>query len=332
MATIRKRGPLQWQAFVRRKGYPRQSKTFETRKNAEAWARMVEREIETGAWRDSREAESTTLHECLERYINEVSVHKKGFRQECNKANVIARHPIASMLMANIRGSHIALYRDHRVSEKMSPSTIQKELALLSHLFNTARKEWGMESLQNPVALVRKPKISNQRDRRLESGEEERLLHACNESQNPYLAPLVILALETGQRKGRLLKMEWDKVKFDKRKIIMPDDSPENKKAPVEIPLSSRALEILRSLHNEQSSERIINSSDNALKLSFLRARKRAGMEDFRFHDLRHEATSRFFEKGLNPMEVAAITGHKTLQMLKRYTHLKAEDLAAKLG
>jgi len=328
MATIRKRGQYQWQAIIRRKGHPQQSKTFETRKDAEAWARKIEREMDTGAWRDTRESESTTLHVCLERYLNEVSIHKKGHREEINKARVIARHPIASKFIGNIRGSDIAQYRDIRINEGKAASTIQKELALLSHLFNTARKEWGMETLQNPVQLVRKPKINNSRNRRLVDDEENRLLKACRESKNQWLEPAVILALETGQRKGRVLQMRWENIDFAKQIIYMPDKISDNKNAPDEIPLFPRAIELLAAIRKPEGP--IIESSDNALKLAFIRACERAGIENLRFHDLRHEATSRLFERNLNMIEVAEVTGHKTLQMLKRYAHPKAENIVKK--
>jgi len=160
-----KRGAYQWQTIVRRKGYPQQSKTFETRKDVAAWARKIEREIETGTWRDSREAESTTLFECLERYINEVSIHKKGYKQEVHKANIIVRHPISSMFMSSIRGTDIAKFCDYRLAEGKSASTIQKELLISVY---AEMSIYTVRFTVPPVQPARKPKVDNARNRRLE--------------------------------------------------------------------------------------------------------------------------------------------------------------------
>lgn len=334
MATIRKRGAYQWQAIVRRKGYPQQSKTFETRKNAESWARKIERDIEAGHWRDSGEADRTTLAECLQRYIDEISSKKKSGKQEFYKANCILKHPVSNMYMSNIRSVDIADYRKSRESDDLAPSTIQKEMALLSHLFNVARKEWGMESLKNPVQDVSNPKVSNARDRRLEGDEEQRLLEACSprfHNSNPWLLPLVQLAIETAMRQGELLDLQWKDIDIKKQILKCRNKDPKGKDLHRYVPLSRKACGIFTSLPRSMDG-RTFPTSQNAIKLAFNRARERAGMADFRFHDLRHEATSRLFEKGLDPMEVSTITGHKTLQMLKRYTHLRAQDLVKKLG
>jgi integrase len=97
------------------------------------------------------------------------------------------------------------------------------------------------------------------------------------------------------------------------------------------MPLSSRAVATLENLPRNLDG-RVFGTTYEGIHQAFVRACRRAGIADLRFHDLRHEATSRLFEKGFNPMEVSAITGHKTLQMLKRYTHLRAEDLAKRMG
>jgi len=352
MASISKRGPYQWQAKIRRKGYPVQSKTFEMKFQAEAWARQIESDMDKGNFIARTEAENTTLSECLERYIREVSVLKKGGKQEAMKARNIFRHPISKLHMANVRSSDIATYRDVRLAEGKAPSTVQKELALLSHMFNVARREWGMESLNNPVQLVSKPKVNNQRDRRLVDDEEKRLLDACSaqfHNSNPWIKPLVILALETAMRKGELLGLMWNDIDFARKILRSKNKDPKGNDLRRYVPLSSRAISTLRELPRSVNGQ-VFQTSSNAVKLAFPRACKRAcehvfehtagkkkkchcpGIEGLRFHDLRHEATSRLFEKGLNPMQVASITGHKTLQMLKRYTHLRAEDLVKLLN
>ena len=349
MATIRKRGPYQWQVSIRRKGYPVQHRTFEIKADAEAWARSVENKMDRGLFISRAAAESTTLADCLKRYLKEVTPQKKGARQEAMKARIILRHQIASLYMANVRGSDMAGYRDDRLAEGKAPSTVQKELALLSHMFNTARREWGMESITNPVQLISKPKINNQRDRRLQSDEEERLLAACSplfHNSNVWLKPLVLMALETAMRKGELLDLRWKNIDFDKRQLKCKNKDPKGEALVRYVPVSTLAIETLKDLPRSVNG-RVFQTTDNAIKLAFPRACKRAcehvyehksgkkkkcncqGIEGLRFHDLRHEATSRFVESGLfTDVQVASITGHKTLQMLKRYAHMRPSDLA----
>ena len=128
--------------------------------------------------------------------------------------------------------------------------------------------------------------------------------------------------------KGELLSLCWDNIDLYRRTAHLPMTKNGTSR---DIPLSSRAIDALNALPRNLSGF-VFPVSRVALRGLWLRACRRAGIEDLRFHDLRHEATSRFFEKGLNVMEVASITGHKDLRMLQRYTHLRAEDLAVKLG
>ncbi|RMH12361.1 MAG: site-specific integrase [Gammaproteobacteria bacterium] len=349
MATIIQRPNGKWQVKVRRTGFPSLSKTFNTKTDATRWARKIEAEMDRGSYLPSQEAERLSLGDCLQRYLREVTPRKKGAAQELMKARVILRHPIAELSMARIRGSDIARYRDDRLAEGKAASTVIKELALLSHLFNISRREWGMEGLVNPVQLVSKPKVNNQRDRRLLPHEEERLLAACSlpfRNANPWLRPMVILALETAMRKGELLDLRWQDIDFAKRQLRCRNKDPKGEVSYRFVPLSSRAIATLRELPRSVDGK-VFQTTDNAIKLAFTRACKRAckhvhehepgkrkkcscsGIEGLRFHDLRHEATSRFVESGLfTDIQVASITGHKTLQMLKRYSHMRPSDLA----
>ncbi len=140
----------QWQVEIRRKGFPYQTKTFETKVDAEAWARMIEHEMDRGVFIDRSEAEATTLSEALQRYLGEVTVTKKGAREESLKIGKLIRHPISTRFIANIRPSDMAAFRDEMLSTGAAASTVQKYLAILSHLFSTASKEWGM-GITNPA-------------------------------------------------------------------------------------------------------------------------------------------------------------------------------------
>ena len=353
MATIAPRFDDQnvrigWQVRIRKKGYPQQVKTFRSKTEAQAWAKATEAEMERGLWRDRTEAESTTLFEALTRYGEQVSSRKRSADREQRMIRQWQDRKIARTALARITSKDVAQIIGDMEAEGKSPNTIRLHLALLSHLFTVAQTEWGMESLGNPVQIARKrkPKLPQGRDRRLQGDEAERLLAECAKAQNPWLRPVVIFAVETAMRAGEMLQTKrktdedsgerpiqttgllWKNVDLDKRTAYLPETKNGTARA---VPLSSVAIEVLRALPHS-GDDRVFGTTYEAIHLSFTRACRRAGIQDLRFHDLRHEATSRFFEKGLNPMQVAAITGHKTLQMLKRYTHLRAEDLAKMLG
>ncbi len=341
MATFDKRGDLQWRVQIRKKGYPVQRKTFDSRAEAEAWSATVESEMARGVFVSRQEAEQTTLLEAFERYEREVSSTKKGYAREKERIRTWKAHPLARRSLASIRGGDLAAFRDERL-KKVAANTVRLDLALVSHLFTIARKEWGMEGLSNPASAIRKPKLPQGRDRRLKDGELERILSS---TESPVLPSIVRLAIETGMRRGEIASLTWEVVDLKKRTILLSDTKNGERRL---VPLSKEAVRILSDLPRSLDGE-LWGIEAGWITKGFLealnRARKsyvkeceekgakpdRTFLTNLRFHDLRHEATSRFFEKGLNPMEVSAITGHKTLQMLRRYTHLKPENLARML-
>jgi integrase len=333
MATINSREDqdgitIGWQAIVRRKGYPSQTKTFRAKKDAEAWARGVEAEMDRGVWRDRSAAEGTTLKECLDRYMREVLYGKKdGGKREAGYVRQWMARPVSCRFMAAIRGKHVAESVKEMEAEGKSANTIRLHLSLLSHLFNVARTEWGMEALSNPVELVRKPKLPQGRDRRLVGDEEERLL-ACAKDYGEPMPSIIAIALETAMRRAEICGLRWENVDLSSRTVLVKDTKNGTDRR---VPLSATAMAVLRDLPRRIDGL-VWNVKPDTVTQAFERICQRAGIDGLTFHDLRHEATSRLFEKGFNPMEVSAITGHKTLQMLKRYTHLRAEDLAKRMG
>jgi integrase len=333
MATINPRQDqdgitIGWQAIVRRKGYPSQTKTFRTKKDAEAWARGVEAEMDRGVWRDRSAAEGTTLRECLDRYMREVLPGKKdGGKREAGYVRQWSARPVSCRFMAAIRGKDVAEAIKEMEAEGKSANTIRLHLALLSHLFNVARTEWGMEALSNPVEVVRKPRLPQGRERRLIGDEEERLLASARVYGEP-MPSIITIALETAMRRAEICGLRWENVDMTGRVAMLPDTKNGTFRR---VPLSSVAVSVLTSLPRRLDGQ-VWDVKPDTVTQAFERICQRAGIDGLTFHDLRHEATSRLFEKGFNPMEVSAITGHKTLQMLKRYTHLRAEDLAKRMG
>lgn len=329
MATIRKKGDYQWHVQVRRKGFPSQTKTFDIKTDAEAWARMIESEMDRGVFIDRSEAENTTLAEALTRYMQEVTPSKKGAQRETDRIKRWLEHPLAARFLATIRGKDIAEFRDEWRKSGLAENTIRLEIALLSQVFETARKEWGMESLSNPCRNIKLPGSSAQRERRLQGDEEARLLEALSKGRNPHAVPIVRFAIATAMRQGEILGLEWKNVDLKKRVAHLEDTKNGESR---DVPLSSAAIDILNSMPRPIDGGKIFRMTQDGLIRAFSRACAATGIEGLRFHDLRHEATSRLFEGDFSIAEVSAITGHKTLQMLKRYTHLRAEDLARKLG
>jgi len=327
MATIEKRGQF-WRVKIRRASLPPQTRTFDNRMHAQQWARSVESDLDKGIVVDRRTAQRLSLAEVLERYRREVTPTKRGSADENLRLKAMAQRPFARIRMSALTSSQLAAYRDERL-KVVSGATVNREFSVLSHAIDTARREWDVYLPTNPCTLVRRPPQGRPRDRRLQGDEEKRLLAACRGARNKWLVHFVALAIETGMRRGELLGLLWDNVDLERRTAFLPVTKNGESRG---VPLSSRAIEVLRALPPSTNGRVFAELTREALKQSFNRAARRAGITGLRVHDLRHEATSRFFEKGLNVMEVASVTGHKTLQMLKRYTHLSVTDLATRLG
>jgi integrase len=337
MATVTRR-KAGYQVQVRRAGYPTRSKSFTALRDAEAWARQIENEQDRGLYLDRTEADKQTLGGILDRYLREVSPTHKGLNNETICITALKRDALCSYRASALSGKLFADWRDRRL-QAVGPATVNRELNLLSAAINVARKEWGIH-IENPVALIRRPHAGKGRTRRLSDDESQRLLSVLKiggrrqdgtfdgGARNYWIAPLVQLALETGMRQGELLKLMWADVDLTARTAHLPDTKNGDART---VPLSTRAAMVLSHLPHSIDGQ-VFPITKGAVQKAFLRGCRRAGVHDLRFHDLRHEAISRFFELGLNPMEVAAISGHKTLHMLKRYTHLKATNLARKLG
>jgi integrase len=330
-----------YQVKIRKQGFPTVTKQFDRLADAERFAIDTLKAMTDRTWTDRREAERTTLAAALERYRTEVTVHKKTAYGETKLLGRLKETRLAEYSLATIQGSDIAQYRDERLAEGAKPNTVRIELALLSHLYTVAASDWGMP-LANPLRHARKPKLPPGRDRRLSPelksvtidgkdkklNEEQRLLAACRESKSKWLEPIVRMAIETGMRRGEILGLRWEHVDLERCTAFLPDTKNGDSRT---VPLSPAAREVLRGLPRSIDG-RVFPLGPDGFVHTFQRATAKAGIADLTFHDLRHEATSRFFERGLDVMQVAAITGHKSLSMLKRYTHLRAEDLAKRLG
>lgn len=330
MASIRELSSGKFQVQVRHRGMRPVAKSFNTKTEAQRFARLLESEIDRGVFVDRSEAQRSALGELIDRYLAEVTPLKKSARSNAQCLRQLKQH-FGAISPAALRSVDVAAYRDARLKSGRAGATVVKEINSLSHLVDVAIKDWGVALHANPVNLVRRPPVARGRERRLMPGEEVRLFAACAKSRAVMLAPVVRFAIETGMRMGEILSLEWRYVDMAQRVATLPDTKTGDAR---QVPLSTAALAAISPLPRHFKDGRVFWtwSRADSLENAWRRAVKAAGIQDLRFHDLRHEAVSRLFELGLNPMEVATISGHKTLQMLKRYTHLRAAELALKIG
>jgi len=336
MASFRKRAG-RWQARVNQAGASPLVKTFDTKSDAERWARAIQRDIDLGTYLSRNDAETTTVSQVIERYSLEVVPNFKGAeREKYTLRNLNAF--LGTYKLASLTPLVVAKYRDKRM-EKVCGGTVLREVNSLSAMLNHARKEWGI-GLTNPVAAIRKPVPNKGRTRRLEAEEESRLMLAlepkgrCPNGQlmggarNHWVKPIVLFAIETAMRRGEILALEWEHIDLDRRVAHLPITKNGLSR---DVPLSTQAIQILRNIPRAIQG-RVFPITAEALKRVFIRACASANIKDLHFHDLRHEATSRMAHLLPNVIELASVTGHQDLKMLQRYYHTRPEELALKLG
>lgn len=325
MPTIREKGPKQFHVQIRKRGYPTQTKTFESLDAARNWATVIESEMIRGVFVSRAEAESTLVKEVLTRYGTEVLPTKRGEQSDKSRLKTLLE-AFGEYRLAGLTSSQVAKFRDQRL-QIVGPQSVIHEINLLNRVLKAATMDWGIAMPGGlPTAQVRKPAKPCGRDRRVTKSEIEKILLATESAE---LKTIVTLAVETGMRRGELSSLLWEDINLKKQTAHLPRTKTD---VPRTIPLSKTAIATLKA-DGAKKDGRVFSLQAESMSQAFERAceNHRANIQGVRFHDLRHEATSRLFEKGLNVMEVAAITGHKTLDMLKRYTHLRAEDLAKKL-
>ena len=341
MASIQKTPSSTWKAVIRKRGWPTTVKTFRTKRDAQDWARRTEDEMVRGIYINRSTSERMLVRDALDRYLAEVSLTKSPSTTRRERpAAAHLKKELGKYSLAALSPDIVATYRAKRLATGLSASSVRLELALLSHLFTIAIKEWRIGLVYNPVSSIRKPPPHPGRNRRLVGDEEEKLLKVCDGHSNPMLGWIVRIALGTGMRAGEIASLRRCQVDLDKRTITLTQTKNGSART---VPLSRSALAVVRAaLRNP------IRPFDTDLiffgepgrdgvrrpyefKAEWHRKLRAAKIKGLRFHDLRHEAVSRLVEAGLGDQEVAAISGHRSMQMLRRYTHLRAEDLVERL-
>ncbi len=328
MATIRKRNG-RWQVQVRRQGYPSQSKSFTAKQDAQTWARHTEAELDRAALpADPKRLQSATFGDLLDRYEREVTPRKRSAYAERSRIRLLKGDQLYKVSLAALTPKHVRDYLDRRL-QTVCGETARKDGKLVRHVIETARRQWAYAISSNPAALVDLPPPCKPRTRRLTASDIAKITYGLKACRSPYLRAAIALAIETGMRRGELIAARWDDLDLERGLLVIPVTKTD---VPRTIPLTPTACQIIRDLQAMSDGDiRLLPVSANALRLAWERLKRRAQIEDLRFHDLRHEAVSRFFELGLSVPEVALISGHRDPRMLYRYTHLNPAMISIKL-
>jgi len=330
MATFRKRSGG-WRAEIHRQGV-RDSATFPTKAQAVEWATLRESEIMTHQGLGPHHNDHT-LRDAIERYVTTVSPTKKGARWEQVRLAAFAQEArFIDSKIQDVQADAIAQWRDSRLSQ-VAPSTVNREMTLISGVFNYAVKEWRW-CTANPVTQVRRPKDPPPRDRRIRADEIERMLEQLHyrEGLPPQmlmqeLAIVFLLALETAMRQGEILGLDWSRVHLKRRFVHL--DSTKNSFSR-DVPLSLRAVELLDVMGEKSRSGQVFSIRSGSADTLFRKARRKAGLDDLNFHDTRHEAITRLARK-LDVLDLARMTGHKNIRNLMIYYNATASEVASRL-
>jgi integrase len=358
MGTIKHRGEHQFQAIIRKKGYPNKSKTFETRALGKDWLEKTERSMDAGIFVDPAAGPTDLLDSILKRYLEEVVPTHKGHESEKYRINKMRRDSLARYRFTAVTSDLIAEYRNDRLKE-VSPSSVRRDLELLRSIFNYAQQEWRIK-VTNPVALIKLPGPSKARDRRISKDEETWIVRTLETTprntdgsfaegtRNPWVQRALKLSIETAMRRSELFALDWKNIDLEQQTAFLPSGATKNGYSRT-VPLSKAAVEILHTL-DPKTEGAVFPTTNNAIKLAYARAVVRARklylsdcastgkgpkpgfLEDLHWHDARHEAISRFVPKLANILELKAVSGHRDIRSLDRYYTPDSAELARKLG
>ncbi len=333
MANIQERitkdGKKVFRVRVRIKGYPLQTATFDKKTDAKLWGKQTEIAIIEGKHFKSLQSKRYTLNDLIQRYVEEALPLKPKSYKDQKQQLEVWRKEIGHLTLQEVTPSVITAFRNKLSVGKTnrgirSKATVNRYLAVMSHAFTIAMKEWEWVS-ENPVMKVSRLKESRGRVRFLSDTEREALLFACKESDNKYLYSIVVLTLSTGARKNEILQLKWKNIDFDRQVITLHETKNGERRL---LPLHGYAYELISGLcKNRIFTSEYLFPSDRTdkpvdIKKSWETSIKKAGIENFRFHDLRHSTASYLAMDGASMTDIAEVLGHKTLQMVKRYAHL----------
>lgn len=315
------------------------SKSFGSEPEATKWLKKTQAQLELGLYQEEVKNQVTLkvgFSEAVEKYIPAHSVHKGNHKTEAGILRILSSRWEGKSL-STISKQDIVLLKDDLLAKGRAASTVNHYLNALSQLYQVAINEWGLR-VTNPITGIKRMCEPQGRMKRLPIEAEAALLACCHELNLDYLSDIIVVAIETGMRCGEILSIRWEDVDFVHRRVLIRDTKNGDSR---QVPLSSRAKTIFEHLPSRNTGDIVFPHCRWAIRRHYTKAVKRSAkahkgvqnpFTDLRFHDLRHEALSRLSDKGLNVMEIAYISGHRTLSMLRRYTHPCNETLLKKIN
>jgi len=348
MATILTRkntkGETYYQAKVRMKGFPPESASFKQKTKAVIWANSTETAMREGRYFKTAESKKHTLDELIDRYIQDELPNRKSDHQKFEMQLNWWKDRLGAYLLSDITAALLAEYRDKlkkepsikdlkdggTIEKERSNATVNRYMASLSIALSVASREWEWME-ENPMFKVTKKKENRGRIRFLSEDEHKALINACEQASNPLINLLVVIALSTGARFSEILYLKWDNVDFKRKMFYFMDTKNKEHRA---VPISIKAYELLqqhskiRKLNSKLVFAREDGEKPMDLRWQWEEVIKKANLTDFRFHDLRHTAASYLAMNGATLVEISDILGHKTMQMVKRYSHLTQKHTA----
>ena len=322
MGCVRKRGNS-WNAQVRISGWRSFTKTFQTKLDAKQWIVNLEKELKSKPLPE-KNIKNLKLKDLFNKYKFEILPKLKSHKIVTYKLNFLSRLWLGEIIVVNLTKGHLEQFcKDRKLVVK--DGTIKSELMLIKRIVKIATDKWNYGIPFNAFYGIELPSPHKPRNRRATQEELSILIAHANKQRNTYISTIIQFAVETGMRRSEILKLKWIDVNLKTRIASLYDTKNGDDR---HIPLTKTAVQLLSNL--TQLSDFVFPISANCLRLAWERCRKKSNIKGLRFHDLRHEAVSRYFEMGLSIPEVALISGHKDVRQLFRYTHLKPESLIAK--
>ena len=326
MAHLKKRKSGKWTAEIRHPDNKYISKTFLKKSNASNWAREMEYLLDKRQYEDFSDSARLTLGDLIRKYRDEITITKKGGREEAYKLNLFLRHKIAKCRLLDLKAKNIFDFKsDIKINRK--PATVNKYIHYIYTIWETAKVQWDIAlPSRNPASLVSKEKIKTKIDRILSPDEYQDLLVAGSKSNLPFLTDIIEFAYITAMRFGEITKLETKDINFENKTALLRDTKNGEDRI---VPLTNRALEIC---NKYRFRDKLFGINRDKFRHYFEQACKRANVKNFRFHDLRACAITNLFLRGWSVAEVSVVSGHKTWSELKRYTRIKPLDLVKKIN
>jgi integrase len=328
MPTIVK-WPGGYQCRVRLAGHPPQSKVFETKAKAAAWGHAIEANL-----RDQRAGVvKATLQDAIDKFIKDVCPGLKSGDNYTKRLKALAKIPELLPTLrqiADVTAADLSRFRDKRLAV-VALATVRKEMTILRSVFESARRDWGMISV-NPINDVKRPPAAPHRDRLFVGTEAQRIVAALGyvdtvKTQSQQCAVALLLAFETAMRSSELLGLTWDRVHLEAQYVSLPETKNGDSR---EVALSTRAVELLKKLQGLDK-VRVFTLEPGTRDALFRRARDACGIKNLHFHDSRANAITMLAKK-LDIHDLARMIGHRDLKSLLIYYRKTASDIAKNLG